>query len=465
MTAEHDETLIDSTGQKPASEETKQKLYRTMEENFSLLLPALYDSVYTLENLNQVDTSQIKSEGELHIVNLWKMLIQLQVFSLIANLDLIGILLSNFRTKSNPERRCNLKYITIMTYEVYKYLFGYRDDACNGKLEMLKSLANELGDSELISDIENFEQNTRGVGRISVDRIARNISVHYDQDPLKVYDNLESITEKEESERLKASLGMLESLSMVVKKYAHKYQLSMMSANDHYDITIKEQNNIFPDKDYKIRNVLDDSIISFSKRLDNIVQSCRQLGIVAEKLNIDKVFMKEIKPCIDSISLGIHMHFIYLDLSSAIRAYFNAECYYERQVNLRRINIIVYEGFKHIYGYNETDLSLSFWRKQFFPILESTEDSDIKNFLLKIESELKTFSANITIGDVQRREHSIHYRFEDRDNTLPLFYNIIDSNPFVEMQKALKLVSLLNKLIKLNTNYIEIIQEIQGRKS
>lgn len=55
---------MDTEKQKSASEETIAMIFNTMCKNFSLLLPIICDSVYTLENLNQIDCVAIKVERE-----------------------------------------------------------------------------------------------------------------------------------------------------------------------------------------------------------------------------------------------------------------------------------------------------------------------------------------------------------------------------------------------------------------
>jgi len=111
-----------------ATKETIQNLYDNMGSNFSCFVPLLCDCISSLESIEELNVSESEN---LEINSLWKALLKLQIFSLIINLDLSTFLRANFRTTSNPEKRCNLKYVNVITIEGYSYLFGFGKDKKN----------------------------------------------------------------------------------------------------------------------------------------------------------------------------------------------------------------------------------------------------------------------------------------------------------------------------------------------
>lgn len=451
----------------PASKETIKGLYENMGNNFLLYVPLICSYVDTIESLEKINVAEAKSEPEVVMLNFWQILFRLQVFTLIANLDLSTLLRANFRTESAPEKRCNLKYINVITLEGYKYLFGYGSDEKNGIWTKFKVLAVQINDNELKSDINNFEifiEEFKGQYTLSDDRDSRNLSVHYDQEPLKVYENLEKIGEDDEVKRTGAFLKVLDRMSVFIGKYVQKYNVPIVCRKNNYNFSLREEINISPDKDNKLFHALGNNIISFSARLNNIVSTCRKPELIKKSLNLDDLFLEELQPLINTISPGIHIHFIYSDLASAIRAYLSSEHYFEKQMNLRRINIIVYEGFKHIYGYTNDDQSRSFWYKYIYLILANSIDQNLKNSLSQIELKLNELATNTNVNNERLREYSVHYRHKDRDNIIPLFHTLLESNPLAKMNKALILIEILPKLIELNTESINVVYNIKNAK-
>ncbi|HBN06259.1 MAG TPA: hypothetical protein DD434_10810 [Bacteroidales bacterium] len=450
--------------QKPASEETIHRLYENMGNNFSLYVPILCSCVSSLESLEDIDEKEYKCIKEF---KLWKIFIRLYVFSLLMDLDLSTFLRANFRTMLVPEKRFNLKYINVITLEGYKYLFGFGKDKDNAIWAKFKILAKEINDSELLTDINKIEQQAKEFENsyaLSTDKDTRNLSIHYDLYPQKVYDFLIQIGEDTETNRINAFLKIIKDILPFLHKYILKFQIPLIYSTDNYNIDVREKINYFPDGNNKLFNELGAQITLYSNNLDSIVSNCKKTKIVQDKFKLGETFEGRLQTIVKSIYLGVHIHFIYLDLASAIRAYLSSEYYFEKQLNLRRINIIVYEGFNHIYGYTDIEQSKSFWKQNIYSILISSTDKNLTDLLVKIERELKELAVSDDINNMQLRECSVHYRFKDRDNTLTLFNALVKTNPLIEMNKAMKLLKILPELINLNTNSISVVNSTELEK-
>lgn len=384
------------------------------------------------------------------------------------NLDLSTFLRANFRTISVPEKRFNLKYVNVITLEGYKYLFGFGKDRDNAIWSKFKILAEQINDSELLTDINNIEQCAKEFENsyaLSTDRDTRNISIHYDLDPLKFYDLLLLIGEDNEVNRVSAFFKIIKDILAFLHKYILKFQIPLICSTDNYNIDVLERINYFPDENNKLFNELGAQITLHSNNLDSIVSDCKKLKIVQDKYNLGEAFAERLQPMVTSIYPSIHIFYIFIDLASAIRAYFISEYYFEKQLNIRRINIIVYEGFKHIYGFTDKEHSKSFWQQNISSVLISSTDKNLTDSLTKIDKELKELAVDKGINDMQLRECSVHYRFKDRDNTLTLFHALVNANPLIEMNKAMKLLKILPELIKLNTNSIGVVYNNECEKN
>lgn len=449
---------------KPASKETIQKLYENMGNNFSSFVPQLCDCTSSLECLEQLNENESKYGDSL---SLWKLLLKLYAFSLTINLDLSTFLRANFRSNSNPEKRCNLKLVNVVTIEGYSYLFGFGKDKTNALWEIFKKLAKQINDEELIKDIIIIEQLAKEFEITfskQEDRNKRNLSIHYDSDPIKVHSLFSQISEEYETIRACGFLKILEDLTLFINKHIRKYQIPLICTINDYGIDMWERINHFPDNNNKLFNELDKKLIHFAEQLDYVVAHCKMPEVIQEKLQLDKTIVEGLQPLILSAFPGIHIYFIYMDLASALRAYLSSEYYFEKQLNLRRINIIVYEGFKHLYGYTESDHLRSFWHRNITSILNESTNSNLLGLLAEIERELKELASDNGINNKQLRECTVHYRYKERDNIITLFHALIEANPLIEFNKSLKLLKILPGLSTINTEAVSFEYNLEQEK-
>ena len=147
---------------------------------------------------------------------------------------------------------------------------------------------------------------------------------------------------------------------------------------------------------------------------------------------------------------GILVMLIYLDLCAAVRAYLSSESYCEQQLNLRHIEVIVYEGCKHLYGFNDTQQKKSFWQTTLSPLFANSNNEVTKKCLFEIQAGLLAIISDKTINNEALRECFVHYRYENRDNTVTLFEESQKSFAIFEFNKAQLLLDLLPKIIKIN---------------
>lgn len=436
--------------QLPACKETIRNMYDTMGQNFTSFVPELCYCVSVLEKLDNKNTQ------DEDIQSFSRLLLKLHTFSMIINLDLSAFLRADFRTYSPPEKRCHLKYINTILIEGYNYLFGFKRGKKYAIFKIIRQETEQICDNELIEDIENIEKEAiefKNIYAQRADQDKRNLSIHYDSDPLKVYDLLCDISEDFEVKRVSAFLKVLDRIIYFNKKYMVKYKISTVGTLEDLNIDIWEKINHF--ENTKLFNELEGATAHFSEKLDRVVSQCKKPQIIKDKLKLDNTFSDRFTSLVESIFPSIHIYYIYMDLVSTVRAFLSSEFYLEKQLNLRRIQIIVYEGFKHLYGYNENDKIKSFWNKCISSILKETKDSNLLKSLDEIEIELKKLESNKGIDSTVLRECFVHYRYKERDNVILLFNTLVKSNPLIEMNKALKLLELLPKLLKINADSVK----------
>ena len=321
---------------KSASEETLQDLYETMGKNIEELFPVLCNSVNSIKYLQQYPLLQDSDD-----ICILQMLCELKAFVCTVKLDICTFLRADLRAKHPCEKRINLKYINVVIQEGYKYLCGFGKDKKNSKWLKFKEIAGEIKNTALNADIAVLDKTLLDFGEKSIplsEKDNRDLALHYDKNPLRVYDFLLNISEETEAKKVINFLPLLDCLYIITSKYIRQYDTFLPKYTDDPVISMFECINVLYDRDNRIFNEMHKVIISYSERLGSLVNQCK----LPEKLQIDpELIAQDCKPIIESIYPGLHIHFIYLDLACAFRAYFSSESYIEKQLNLRRVAVVV----------------------------------------------------------------------------------------------------------------------------
>lgn len=452
-----------------ASLDTIQNLYNNMGASINVGTLNLCRGVPIVEALkSQLESATEENEKTIEL-EIQFIFAQLNIFSNIIALDIATAWRANSRAESNFEKRNNLKYLAVITIEGYKYLFGKdRKDRKYTLLRRLEALAELNGDCGLKDDIEALRVCGRTFAKSffrGQDIGVRNLTTHYDYDPIKVYNYLSSIVDEDiEAQRIGLFQVVINELNRIIVKYVTKYNLTICSNTTTYNMRAREGFNKFPDKDHNLFYRMQESISKYNKTLDKFVGSHQIPTKISSDERFSKLDISEIHDIVNSIKPTIHIHFIILDIACALRAYLSSEHYMERQLNLRRINVNIYEGFKKIYGYSETEQEESFWSCHITRSLQLTTNITEVELGSLLEHRLKEIALDPSINIEEVRECLVHYRYNDRgderDNTIALFKFAFSSNVFGQFFTALKLICILPEIMKLNAH----LTHKQGRE-
>lgn len=426
---------------KPASQESIQRLCEDMSKTIPSSFNLLHDTLYTYGKLEQIAE---KNKDRPHSIDAYKNLLELHAYLLYGNIVLSVFLLSYWRSTSSVEKRFNLKYIVFLTTELYK--------AINGKKGIWKKLQDAFTSDTVKSYIEDIEckldKFSRNYCTIN-DKEHRNLAVHYDKNPIKVYDFLDTLDEDYEVNRASAFLEITNAYSNLVIRLSFMIIEPDDNANERF--TIKNE-TIFGDASGKVYLSLGDKIISMAQRLNKIQRLYSLPKTVESRWNISGVSEK-MSGFLNSVHLGTHIHLLYLDVAVAIRAYLSSDSSIEKAIHLARLNLITYEGVRKIYT-KDTD---SFWQKCIVDSI-SSKDSVAQREVNEIESLLSDASENGILFDAEFRHNYAHIR-KGRINRLPfLLERLQQLDAFAELKRPLMLLRVLPRIMQLHkTALITII--------
>lgn len=450
--------MEDGKNRIPASQETIDNLCKTAKNGFEVSFLLLSDSIATYNQLNEIELNNSENS---EFISFWKALLKLNIYTLFVNLDINTIFRANFKSQSHTEKRSNLKYVNVITLEGYRYMFGYKRDTLNAVwievADAINQFAVKYNNNELTIDLDEIKSKAdifKQTYATQKDVDDRNLAIHYDMNPVNVWKYLDQIEDEDyECKRLAAFLSYIESISRFICKWMLKYNIPLSCIKANIDIVVKDIITNLKDEEDRMYEASGnalltyaDSIASMMREYDKAIEVVKK---VSEQSNIEIDGIPEEQ--LESIYPGIQIAFLYIDLATASRAYLKSEHYVERILNLRRINVIVYEGFKKLYGFSEVQKSKSFWRKHICSILDNIGDEEISEKIDSIEEKLKTITQDPVINNFDLRGYSVHYRYEGEDNLIPLYNELLKFNMISELTKAKLMLDILPQLLEMTT--------------
>jgi len=380
------------------------------------------------------------------------------------NIELASILRACFRASSPAEKRYNLKWINCVILEGYKYLYGYgRKKKKSLWVSKIKPMVEILKDREFEHDFEIIETRIIEFGKNNItNKEYRDLSFHYDLEPLSVYNMLMELGEEEEAQRMISFfMGLLQEISLFVSKYLKDYEIHVNvepKSISKYEFAFTDL-DIFQNSKDNLYSTLKEAIQGHSQRLDEFFHLQKLPDwIIQEFKNIDSETIAPIHKCIEIVKVAIQLTYLYIDLASASCAFISSEYTIEKQLSLKQINTIIYEGYDKLYGLSD-DSEDSFWKKYVSPIaLENKDETIFDNFNF-VEQELQTFKLQVKTFERQR-QLSVHL-----DKGIVRVYSMLHNlNPIVELHKALQLLNILPKILDFLTKCFYLIQANHEKK-
>lgn len=411
-------------------------------EDFSRTLMTeiiLYESCYTSSEDYKTDAF----EG-LHCLN---------IYALYVNIELASLLRATLSAELPAEQRYNAKFLNSTVLEAYKYLYGYgkgrKKSLWHTKIRPLLKAGNN---DAFVQDLGSLENKIVNFGESNItDQNQRDLSFHYDQKPKLVYEMLISISEEDEVKKVIPFLDLLNHITLLVQKYRLDYwPVKVAFRNINW-------NSIFPSFDFdvfqnqkkRLYESLSENIISFAESADQIFRYRNVKGWAKD--NLEDNGSETIIHLIEISNVATHALFLYIDLASALRSFIRAEHIIEKQLAVKHINTIYYEGIdKLIGGYDKNDNSLL--KKYMSPIIQEYGNDSILNEYLTVLSDLRFLDHDRETVKNQR-QLSVHL-FEGVRET---YYMLQRLDPKAEIQKIPLILDVLPKVINISKKCLHLV--------
>ncbi len=432
----------------PISPESRKALYENMGKTIEMFSPNLKRSLIHKELLNE---NTLNNESRI-----FNAFLSLNIYAQYTSIELASILRACFRANLSAEKRYNIKWINCVILEAYKHLYGYGSGRKNSLWTLhIKSVLKLVNDPKLVQDVTILENHIIEFGKSEITNIEqRNLSFHYDFEPISVYEMLMGLSEEEEAIRLNYFMKLLDEITLFTSKYIGKYKITITEEPKliskyalnlfEFDIFQNKKEILFSESEIVIKN--------HSERLEGFIQH-QNIPVKINQYfeNLDEEYVTSIHRLLEIEKVAMQLLFLYIDLASALRAFISSEYVLEKQLSLKHINTIIYEGFNKIYGLNDNSQD-SFWKKYVYPVVSQTTDNTLLNELNSMEKDLETLKLNIkSFGD--QRHLSVHL-----DKGILEVYSMLQNmNPFKELQKTLLFLNFLPKVLNFLTKCLHVI--------
>ena len=440
---------------KPASKETLDMLYINMGDTIKELFPMLIEAIGLIDQIDNYDQSSAIEEKQ---VADFRSILELQTCVLYSIIEICTNLRGDLRSTNNVEKRANLRYTVIVTSKLFKAAFSDKE-----KNNLWSRVVNTLNSGMAAEERKQYSSIEKAIREYNEryfvhDKDNRNLSVHYDYDPIVYYKYFCDLQEEKESVRICALLAILQPLNALLGTRIEVYKLLLPFLKTHVDTRLWEINNIFQDKSNVIYNKSGDTLIKFGNSIDRIMKSYQLPENNHEALSylISEEEINRLKDARKYGNIGAILHFVYIDLCAAIRGYFSSDYYMEKQLHLIKINLLTYEGFKKIFRANPKVIENSYWKEHIYDVLNNSQDIELKKKLETTHFYLDEMDKDKNFLDDNLRNQYIHMNFDGDSQSVFIKVLLLRLNSNVELNNALKFIRILNNVIQLNGEALKL---------
>lgn len=365
---------------------------------------------------------------------------------------------AEMRADCATEKRFNLMRMVSWSFELYNEFFAHNDNKPS-KFDLLEVYCKRFDSEEiepLIESVRKAMATFEEMYSLEDIRKKRNTSVHFNIKT--IYQHLISMDEESETVRANAILAMIQPMhELLAKNPVLAYILSIKTMNQ-FDPSIFTEQVSFLSNNTKFIEALNKSIHNMSKNYDRVMHT---YNVIKEKKGVlQKVIgqsaWKELDKKKHIADIGFLTIHLFLEISSALKAYLTSENLIEKRFNLIRINNITYDGIKKIYLSKDT-CGTSPWQYVLEFIMNGNDDAN-KTVAKDLDKKLNRLCLEDRFKDNPLRDYSMHIcNNETGKSNIPC---LLECQSQVDEMKELNNGLLFARLFKqiININNIAVIQ-------
>lgn len=308
-----------------------------------------------------------------------------------------------FQSNYAYEKRFHLKNVLASISEGFKAIMNFGRSRKYALWSLLEEELIHIGNSDLTDGYKKIKLQLIEFGDNRIDKDIRDLTLHYDDAMIKVFEKTASLNSEEDTMKLLcdfwAILQDMFKFTYTLDEYIQANTgLSKQNEANNVQLDVNHDNNVIKlliDNKGKLEVAISTVFPKATSQLDDMANHYFRLQKIRK-------YIKKEAPCISEIPelnnleiLANHellIRFMALDLASVINAYLHSDSDIEASLNLRRVVVIKTSTLVHLYGYDEREHEKSVWKsiQSFIPSDDETlkaEEQAIQDLLSKLVAE------------------------------------------------------------------------------
>lgn len=399
---------------------------------------------------------QLKEQGKLEKTQYYLIpLLEIYLFTILSQVEVLTYDKAARLAKSQWEVNMCYCFCEIVFGEGMTYFFGFDKNGQNKHFktkELNSYLTTKKLGNEIIAACNSFFEKCKNSNLFLDLKRDKNISKHFDLDYTNVIDHYVKANSDVNRARANLYFKWLTELNNLIEQFITDNQI-VIYADSRLSFVKKEIKGViipqFQDYDVILKKIemgekqliADYALFkNHSERINHLC--CNDLRYDYSAV----VLFKQCKTATELFKSCCHIQFVELSICYAIKAYAECTDNMEKQINLYRILLAYYEGFKKLYGFNDRkDNTLLYALNQFIVPLN---DETLRKKYTDIDTELHK-----QIGKAKRYESTrniiTHNKDDNKDCILEKIYSLVKINPTELLCDAGLLLSITRPLMEL----------------
>lgn len=376
-------------------------------------------------------------------------------------LCLCVMLLCNFRAQEPIEKKFILRRVVVVCHELYKYLYGFTKSQPDWEKivpEFEKKYSEECDVLRKQGDkyLKKYGQ--------AEDRMLRNVSNHYSDDPFEFFKYISTINEKGVAERALMMLSIAQPLSMLLYKELGD-MLPKVDPAEPLPVSLGECqfkdvfNSVITESAHHHMNHRKEIMREHVQRLKKCETFASQYGYDMTRDERWRLLKKD----------NIFMHVMYLQLDSMVLALSmnRAESALEEKMILAYLVASMHEGFKKIYGFAEGGNERSMWHRFAVSRQESITDSELKSNIIMVSGVLDAFAQRDYLNNPTVAlflSHVGYVKDLDGDSSNAMADYLLKDDHRAELAGVVKVLSFLNVLVDVSNKLLSYENDVMSEE-
>lgn len=379
-------------------------------------------------------------------------LLETYLFSQLALMELMAYDNSCKNANSTIEKNTAISYFDLAIGEGITYLCGYGLNEKNTKLAGIRKMPDCEHKNRLISVFEDFKQFCDEFNLTTGEfKLAKEYTKHYWSDPLESIRHLMNINNDAETYRANSYILTLLEISTCIEDFFNSQPVIRLQTNKvvgernlKCPIVTEDNSNL----NYLERIKVDESIISRLWESVKMLDKTKILGKAGILTKSNAISLSsEITSLIEFSTPVWHIRKMSLDISYALKSYFNAQNHLERQSGTYRMLISLYGGFSRLYGISEDERRASLLAN-YHKIISDCYDNTLSAQERKLKRDLKNFGIELKDKFEQIRHTLIHSRSSNKrkDLVLEKYYLMCELCPTEVFDYVVRFANIVHPL-------------------